>query len=176
MVRAGSARAGMGRGFARVPQSAKASAGWQRRLSALRHPSNIRLIVLVKCFIVACLQLVPGLVGSPQPSKHRQKGGAGGCCASHVDDGSVRTLTHHHTSRGPEPMVAAPTSFEAPPSSPGSRAHVKIVLRKHEGVKVGAPTYEPISHCGDARSDLASAPGYSVSNEARPQGVLLPAP
>ena len=90
-------------------------------------------------------------------------------------------------------MVAAPTSFEAPPSSPGSRAHVKkFVLKKHEGVlkggcdfervlknegvKAGVPTYEHNSHSGDARPGLARAPGDSVNNETRPQGVLLPAP
>ena len=73
-------------------------------------------------------------------------------------------------------MVAAPTSFEAPPSSPGSRAHVKNVLKKHEGVKVGAATYANSSHSGDARPGLARAPGDSVSNESRAQGVLLPAP
>ena len=138
MVRAGSARAGMGRGFARVPQSAKASAGWQRRLSALRHPSNIRLIVLVKCFLVACLQLVPGLIGSPQPSKHRQNGGARGCCASSKTMAQSALRLIITLARVPDQWwLHQPLSrLHLRRQGPGPMS--KNVLEKHEGAKVGA--------------------------------------
>ena len=69
-------------------------------------------------------------------------------------------------------MVAAPTSFEAPPSSPGSRAHVKNVLKKHEGVKVGAATYEPISR--EAKLDQISQAPWVLCEQraASPRRVI----